>query len=113
MTELPVSRPIARPPSHPGELMREILEEHLKLPIAEVARRMDISRPALYAVLNGIGAVTPNMALRFGRLVGAEPDLYVHMQANRDIWLARQRLKDKLDQIEPANLNKDHERARK
>ena len=84
------------------ELMREILDEHVKLPIAEAARRMEISRPALYAVLNGTGAVTPDMALRFGRLVHGEPELYVHMQANRDLWLAQQRLKETLDQIEPA-----------
>ena len=101
MTELTVTRPIARPPSHPGALMREILDEHVKLPIAGAARRMEISRPSLYAVLNGTGAVTPDMALRFGRLVGGEAELYIHMQANRDLWLARQRLKETLDQIEP------------
>jgi hypothetical protein len=32
--------------------MREILEEHVKMTITEAARRMKISRPALYAVLN-------------------------------------------------------------
>src|SRR5437763_329624 len=102
MTELTVDRPIVRPPSHPGELMREILDEHVRLPIAEAARRMAISRPSLYAVLNGTGAVTAEMALRFGRLVRGEPELYVHMQANRDLWFARQHQKDTLDQIEPA-----------
>jgi plasmid maintenance system antidote protein VapI len=45
------------PPVHPGALMREILEGR-KLTIAEAARRMMISRPALYAVLNGTAAVT-------------------------------------------------------
>src|SRR5204863_8256692 len=100
--ELPVSRPIKRKPTHPGELMREILDEHVRMPIAEAARRMDVSRPALYAVLNGTGAVTAEMALRFGRLVHGAPDLYVQMQVRRDLWLAEQRLNDQLDQIEPA-----------
>jgi antitoxin HigA-1 len=99
--ELPVRRPLKRAPTHPGELMREILEEHLKLPIAEAARRLGISRPSLYAVLNGASAVTPEMALRFSRLVGGTPDLYVQMQANRDLWLAEQRLQPQLDKIEP------------
>src|SRR5260370_26968987 len=106
MTELTVTRPTARPPSHPGALMREILDEHVKLPIAEAARRMEISRPSLYAVLNGTGAVTPDMALRFGRLVGGEAELYIHMQANPDLWLARQRLKDPLDEIEPDGVSR-------
>jgi len=100
--EPPVIRPIAREPSHPGGLMREILEEHVNISISEAARRMDISRPALYAVMNGTGAVTPEMALRFARLVKGEPDLYVQMQARRDLWLAEQRLKGQLGKIEPA-----------
>ena len=102
MRETWTKRPIEREPTHPGELMREILDEHVKLPIAEAARRMKISRPALYAVLNGTGAVTADMALRFGKLVGAPAELYVRMQTNCDLWHARQRLKDTLAGIPPA-----------
>lgn len=102
MTEFTVDRPLARTPTHPGELMREILDDHLKLPIAVAARRMKVSRPALYAVLNGGAAVTADMALRFGRLSGGAPELYVQMQAQRDLWLAEQRLHDTLQEIEPA-----------
>jgi addiction module HigA family antidote len=102
MTDLPVNRPIARAPTHPGELMREILDEHLRLPIAEAARRMKISRPTLEAALNGSGAVTADMALRFGRLTGGAAELYLQMQAQHDLWTARERLKDTLAQIEPA-----------
>ena len=101
MPDLPVTRPLARAPAHPGELMREILDEHLQLPIAEAARRMKVSRPALYAVLNGTSSVTADMALRFGRLAGANPDLYLNMQTARDLWMAKQRLRDTLVEIEP------------
>ena len=100
--ELPVRRPLTRAPTHPGVLMREILEEHLGLPLAEAARRMKISRPSLYAALNGTGAVTAGMALRFGRLTGGAPELYVQMQAQHDLWAARERLKETLAEIEPA-----------
>jgi addiction module HigA family antidote len=102
MTDLPVNRPIARVPTHPGELMREVLGEHLRLPIAEAARRMKISRPTLEATLNGTGAVTADMALRFGRLTGGAAELYLQMQGQYDLWTARERLKDTLAQIEPA-----------
>src|SRR3970040_999981 len=102
MAEHVMKRPIRRAPSHPGELMREILEDHVRMPIAEAAGRMQISRPSLYAVLNGRSAVTADMALRFGKLVGGAPALYVHMQANRDLWRAEQRLKETLQQIQPA-----------
>src|SRR5829696_1363874 len=100
--ELAVKRPLRRAPTHPGELMREILEEHARMPIAEAARRMDVSRRSLHAILRGESAVTPDMALRFARLTGGVADLYVNMQTNRDLWLAAERLQDTLDKIEPA-----------
>jgi addiction module HigA family antidote len=102
MSELAVTRPLARVPAHPGELMREILEDHVKLSIAEAARRMKVSRPALYAVLNGNSAVTADMALRFGRLTGGVADLYLQMQTQRELWLAERRLHETLVEIEPA-----------
>ena len=102
MREYKVKRPLKRPPAHPGALMREILTEHLKLPIAEAARRMKISRPSLYAVLKGEGAVTADMALRFARLVNGNPDLFLHMQEARDLWYAQQRLFKVLRSIKPA-----------
>ena len=40
---------------HPGELFREILEEHLKLPLTEAAKRMQISRPTLYDLMHRFG----------------------------------------------------------
>jgi len=102
MSELTVERPLRRAPTHPGELMREILDDHVRLPITEAARRMKISRPTLYAVLTGKGAVTADMALRFGRLTGGAPELYLQMQAQLDLWAARQRLSETLAEIEPA-----------
>src|SRR5712691_8754343 len=102
MADLAVNRPIDRAPTHPGELMREILDDHIRLPVAEAAKRMKVSPPVLGAVLDGAEAVTADMALRFGRLTGGAPELYVQMQAQFDLWTARQRLKDTLAQIEPA-----------
>lgn len=97
--EYPVRRPLKRPAVHPGMLMREILEDHLKLTIAEAARRMGVSRPALYAVLNGTAAVTAEMALRFARLTGGAPELYLNMQTGYDLEAARQRLAEAVQQV--------------
>ncbi len=102
MIEYKVKRPLRRSPSHPGELMREILSEHLHLSVAKAAHRMRISRPSLYAVLNGKSAVSADMALRFGKLTGGEPSLYVQMQARHDLWQAEQRLAQTLAEIQPA-----------
>jgi addiction module HigA family antidote len=68
--------------------MREVLTETLEIPIAEAARRMGVSRTALYAVLDGKSAVTPGMAVRFAELTNGEPDLYVLMQMKLALWRA-------------------------
>jgi antitoxin HigA-1 len=91
-TDIPVRRPIDRAPTHPGELFREILDEHANMSVSEAARRMNVSRQSLHAVLRGESAVTADMALRFGRLVGGNPALYVQMQAKRDLWEAERTL---------------------
>jgi addiction module HigA family antidote len=92
--EYPVRRPLKRAAVHPGVLMREIIEDHAKLTISEAARRMGVSRPALHAVLSGSAAVTAEMALRFARLTGGAPELYLNMQTSYDLEAARQRLKE-------------------
>ena len=96
----------ARAPSHPGELMREIIEEHVELSVTEAARRMRISRQALHAVLRGRTAVSADMALRFAQLVGGQPELFLRMQESLDLWTARQRLGARLARIAPVTAKR-------
>jgi addiction module HigA family antidote len=91
MTEFQVRRPLKRPPTHPGELMRETIVDHLRLSKSEAARRMKISRATLYAMLTGASAVTADMAVRFAAIGGGEPQLLLNMQAAHDLWHAQQR----------------------
>ena len=48
MPEFPVSRPTARAPTHPGELFREILEDHLHLSISAAAAHFLRLRATLF-----------------------------------------------------------------
>jgi hypothetical protein len=61
-----------------------------------------VSRQSLHAVLRGEAAVTVEMALNFAPLCGGAAEVYLQMQARRDLWLAEQRLRDRLAAIEPA-----------
>ncbi len=91
MTEYKTRRPKVAP-LHPGAFMREILTEHLKVPLAEAARRMAVSRGALYDVLDGRAALTADMAVRFGKLIGAPVEGFLGMQAAHDLWQAEKKL---------------------
>ena len=88
-----------RCPTHPGELLREILAAGLKLSVAAAARQLGVSRMTLHRLLRGEQAVTPEMALRLGKLCGNGPELWLRMQMAHDLWLAERTLRADLARI--------------
>lgn len=98
----PVGGPPAWDPMHPGELLREVLDEGLRLSISEAARRLQVSRQSLHRILDGSQALTADMALRLGKLGAGDPELWLALQARYDLAVARGRLADVLSRIEPA-----------
>jgi antitoxin HigA-1 len=76
-------------PAHPGALIAEVIEA-LPLSKAEVARRLGVTRSALYNVIEQRSAVSAVMAVRFEVVTGTSADLLVRMQAGHDLWRARQ-----------------------
>jgi addiction module HigA family antidote len=76
-------------PAHPGEVLREYLPEHVS--IGEVARHLGVTRQALSALLNGRAGVSASMALRLEGSLGTSAEMWLNMQTNHDLWLARKR----------------------
>jgi len=89
----------ARCPTHPGELLRAILADGLKLPVAAAARQLGVSRMTLHRLLRGEQAVTPEMALRLGKLCGNGPELWLRMQMAHDLWRLERTLRTDLARI--------------
>ncbi|MEM5518966.1 HigA family addiction module antitoxin [Henriciella sp. AS95] len=77
-----------RPPTHPGELLREELLPATKKPKAEIARLLGISRQHLYDILGERKPVTPETAIRLGKLFGNGADIWIQMQSAYDVWHA-------------------------
>lgn len=84
-------------PAHPGEVLREYLPK--TLPIGEIAGRLGVSRQALSALLNGRAGVSAEMALRLEAALGTSAEMWVQMQAARDLWQARQQGRPKVRRI--------------
>ncbi len=102
MAEYIVKRPVNRPPTHPGELVREEVLPALGFSVSETARRLGISRQQFHRILACTHPITPEMALRLGRLAGNGPGLWLRMHQTYDLWHTEQRLQDELAKIEPA-----------
>jgi addiction module HigA family antidote len=76
-------------PAHPGEILREYLPEGVS--IGEVAKRLGVTRPAPYALLNGRSGVSAPLALRLEGALGTSAEMWLNMQASHDLWRARKR----------------------
>jgi addiction module HigA family antidote len=86
-------------PTHPGEVLAEAFET-LDLPVMRAARLLGVSRQTLHSILSCRQAVTPEMALRIGKLLGNGPTLWLNMQRAWDLHAARRELGTELDRIE-------------
>ena len=77
-------------PPHPGELLREEVIAALGLSVTEAASRLAMSRVALSRVLNGKAGISPDLALRLEQAGVSSARAWLAMQANHDLWCARQ-----------------------
>ncbi len=99
MEEYLVQRPLKRPPTHPGEILREDILKNLNLSVSETARRLNISRQQLHRILACKHPISIEMALRIGKFAGNGPGIWLRMQQVYDLWHAENKLADKLSQI--------------
>jgi addiction module HigA family antidote len=86
-------------PTHPGELLREIVFPALKRPKSEIADLLGISRQMLYGILAERHPVTPNTALRIGKLLGTSPESWLRMQEAYDLHVAERAIQKELKAI--------------
>ena len=97
--DLPVRGRRQRPPTHPGEILREDVLPALDLSVSEAARQLRISRQTLHRVLSGKAGISPDMALRLGKFCGNGPGIWLRLQQSHDLWHAEQRLSTELKKI--------------
>jgi len=86
----PVRRrlPSRRPPTHPGEMLREEFLQPLRITQTELASRLGVSYPRLNEILHHKRSVTPDTALRLARVLGMSADFWLGLQQDWDLWHA-------------------------
>lgn len=75
-----------RAPTHPGALLREVVLPELRITQAEFADRLEVSRRTVSEILHERRPVTPDMAIRLGKLLGNGAGLWLRMQQAVDVW---------------------------
>lgn len=86
------------PPVHPGEFLKEILDE-LGISQAEFARAIGLSAMRISHVVKGKRPVTAEMALLFGKAFGQTPQYWINLQAAYDLKMAEKVVSRRLAEI--------------
>lgn len=82
------------PPTHPGEILREDVLPALGLTIVDAAAKLGVTRQTLHRIIahKNPRPVTPEMAVRLGKLIGNGPRLWINLQTAYDLWQAERRV---------------------
>lgn len=75
-----------RPPTHPGAVLREDVLPDLNMTQTELAKRLGVSRLTVSELLHEKRGVSPDMALRLGKLLGNGAGIWLRMQQALDLW---------------------------
>jgi addiction module HigA family antidote len=101
---IPNAKPLERRPVHPGEMLREDFLPEYGLTVATLAEAAGVSRQSVNELLRERRAVSPEMALRLGKLFGTSPDFWLNLQRNVDLWDAARSLKREIAVIRPLQV---------
>jgi addiction module HigA family antidote len=86
-------------PAHPGKILAYYMQGRS---VTEVARHLRVTRPALSRVLNGKAGISADMALRLSDAFQTDPDLWLRLQAQRDLWVASKKRRPRVRRLKAA-----------
>ena len=90
---------------HPGEILREDILPEIKMSESKLAEYLNISRMTVNRLVNERQSVSPDMALRLGRLFGNSPDFWLNLQNAYDLRKAEHSMAMELKKIKPLPLS--------
>ena len=89
----------AMTPVHPGKIIKEDVLPALGISVSKAAQQLGISRQMLQRILAETRSITPEIAVRLGKFCGNGPGIWLRLQQAYDLWKARSRLGDDIDNI--------------
>jgi addiction module HigA family antidote len=81
--------PKHRPPTHPGEMLREEFLRESGITQSELAEQLGIPFQRVNQICREKRSVTPDTALRLARFFGTSVELWLNLQMAWDLWHAQ------------------------
>lgn len=83
------ARKMTLAPVHPGEILREDFMTPLGLSINALSRALHVPPNHISGVVNEKRSISARMALRLARYFGTSPDLWLGLQLDYELEIAR------------------------
>lgn len=80
------------PPSHPGQILKELYINPLEITVTETSRKLGVTRKTLSELVNGHSGVSAEMAIRLSMAFNTTPDLWLGLQQEYDLWKVKTRI---------------------
>jgi addiction module HigA family antidote len=84
-------------PLHPGEVLYEEFMKPLQISANQLAIHMNVPTNRITAILHGHRGITANTALRLGRVFNTSAELWMGLQEDYDLEMARDLLGNKIE----------------
>ncbi len=102
-----VNIPTNRPPTSPGEMLREEFLEPMGLTQQQLANDIGVSYQRVNELINGKRGITTSTALRLGKYFGTSPDFWLNLQRANDLYFVLKKEQDEIDKIKPLSLSRE------
>jgi addiction module HigA family antidote len=79
-------------PLHPGEVLNEVYMKEMNLNQSKLAELCDCSPRKINEIVNGKRGISPEFAIDLEKAIGTTAEMWVKMQAEFDLWVARQKV---------------------
>ena len=86
---------------HPGEILREDILPGANISETKLSEYLNVSRMTVNRLVNERQAISPDMALRLGKLFGNSPDFWLNLQNAYDLKMAEHSIALELKKIKP------------
>ena len=88
-------------PMHPGEVLREEFLIPLKMSAGALAKACDLPRTRIERIASEQTGITADTALRLGKALGTTPQLWLNLQNDYDVQIAKRQIGKDLAKIGP------------
>ena len=78
-------------PMHPGTVLSEVYMKEMDLNQSQLAEKCGCSPRKINEIVNGKRAVSPEFAIVLEKVIGTTAEMWVRIQAEYDLWLARRK----------------------